>query len=99
MRCGWPGPVHSVEDVAVFAFYIVIAAIDVAFAISMTPSRFRMPAALATAAAAFGALCAHLPVVPWLPYVVAATYLGAVLNRQVEATETQVVTRRRVPRL
>lgn len=96
MPCGWPGPAHSVDDVAVLAFYIVVAALNVALAISLTPSRFRMSVALVVGALAFGGLYVHLL---WLPYVGAATYLGAVINRRVEAGDAQVVTRRRVPRL
>lgn len=83
---------------AVLALYILVSALDVAFAISLTPPRWRMVAALAAASAAFGALYAHVPVVPWMPYIGAVTYLGAVINRRVEAGDA-VVTRRRVPRL
>lgn len=83
---------------AVFAFYIGVVALDVAFAISLTPSRLRMWAALAAAVAGFVALWVHLPVVPWVPYIVAATYLGALINRRAEGTP-QVVRQPRVPRL
>lgn len=57
-----------------------------------------MWAALAAAVAGFVALWVHLPVVPWVPYIVAATYLGALINRRAEGTP-QVVRQPRVPRL
>lgn len=81
-----------------FVLYLLVAALDVAFAISLTPPRWRIWAALAAAGAAYGALYSHVPVVPWLPYIIGATYLGAVINRRLEAGDA-VVTRRRVPRL
>lgn len=81
------------------ALQILTAALDVAFAISLTPSRYRMYAALATASAALALLAAsQWPWLAWGPYVVAATYLGAVINRRVEAAP-EAVRRPRVPRL
>lgn len=96
MPCGWPGLVHSVESVIVLQ--ILVAALNVAFVLSVT-SRLRMYGALATASLALGLLTAPpWPGLVWLPYAVAATYLGALINRRVESS-TEVTRRPRVPRL